>query len=116
MLNPEMLPRLQQLLADADLDFDATVFPIHPQQRQGAALDGRGGREFENLPLVQQQSARAFGVTTSSVSKLIMPFSTVISLASLLRVDDDSVFVAARSSSKCRVRIFPSDWIRWRVM
>ena len=47
--------------ADAEFHFDAAVFPIHAQEWERAALDGGGGREFEDFAFVEEQAARAFG-------------------------------------------------------
>ncbi len=42
-------------LADSDFDFDPAIFPIDPQQREGASFDGGLGGKFEDFPFVEQQ-------------------------------------------------------------
>ncbi len=45
----------------ADFYFHAAVFPVDPEEGEGAAFDGSGVGEFKDFPLVEEQAARALG-------------------------------------------------------
>ena len=66
----------------------AAVFPIHAQQRQGAAFHGGGHGELEDFLLVQQQAARALG-------RVIEPLTRSLPWLDITAVEENLVVLDA---------------------